>query len=229
MGYQMGDLEDKKIAVIAGASGLVGMEVLKLLIESDIYDRIRVVTRKKLNLNHDKVKQYIIDFDDPVAYKQLIQGDDLFLCLGTTMKQAGSKEAFYKVDYTYTYEMASHGADNGMRNLFLISAMGANEKSLFYYNRVKGEVEKSISNLKSYQSIHIFRPSLLLGKRKERRKGEEIGAVIGLFFRSMLGSIGANFHPIEVEKVALYMYQTAKNPQQGFHIHLSKKFQLMSN
>jgi uncharacterized protein YbjT (DUF2867 family) len=221
----MEEVDRNKVAVIAGASGLVGGHLLNFLIDSKDYDLIRVITRKKLSIINDKVKQYIIDFDNPDSYKNLIQGDDLFLCLGTTMKKAGSQSAFHKVDYTYTTDLAKCGAVNGISNIFLISAMGANSKSLFFYNRVKGDAENYIGQLSQYESLHFFRPSLLLGERTEKRKGEEVGAVIGQFFRSLLGRIGANYHPIEAKKVAKYVYQTALNPSKGIHIYQSKEFQ----
>ncbi|UCD83246.1 MAG: oxidoreductase, partial [Deltaproteobacteria bacterium] len=161
-------------ALLVGASGLTGGHCLRFLLESDLYDKVTVLGRTPLSLEHIKLQQHAIDFDNLEKHSGLITATDIFCCLGTTMKQAGSKDAFYRVDCTYPSEIARIAVGNGSERYLIVTAIGANSKSLFFYNRVKGDVENSVSKL-PFRGIYIFRPSILLGNRKESRRGEEIG------------------------------------------------------
>jgi uncharacterized protein YbjT (DUF2867 family) len=193
-----------KTALVVGATGLIGKHLTIKLLASNFYSKIKVLVRKPLDINHPNLEQIVVDFNNLDTSK--IVADDVFCCLGTTMKQAGSKPAFYKVDFTYPVEIAKAALANGAKQYIIVTAMGADEKSMVYYNRVKGEVEKALSDL-HYPTLLIFRPSMLLGERKEPRLGEKIGKVV----MSLIGFMTPDkYKAIEGEKVANAMMLLAQ-------------------
>jgi uncharacterized protein YbjT (DUF2867 family) len=211
-----------KTALVLGASGLIGSLLTDLLLKSPEYSQVTLLLRRKTNRSHAKLRQEVIDFDAPVADK--IRGDDVFCCLGTTIKVAGSKEAFYKVDCTYPYEMARLARQNGSSQFLLVTAIGANSKSSIFYNRVKGEVEEKITSL-GFPTFCIFRPSLLLGERKEVRMGEKIGgAITKIFSGLMIGGL-KKYKPIQASKVAVAMGIIASRNLKGQHVFESDTLQ----
>ncbi|WP_394995837.1 oxidoreductase [Emticicia sp.] len=185
-----------KTALVVGATGLIGKHLTIRLLTSNFYSKVKVLIRKPLNINHPNLEQIIFDFDSLDSSK--IIADDIFCCLGTTMKQAGSKAAFYKVDFTYPFAIAKAALENGAKQYLIVTAMGADEKSIIYYNRVKGEIEKAISDL-HYPTLLIFRPSMLLGEREEPRMGEKIGKIL---MKAVNFIIPKRYKAIESEKVA---------------------------
>ena len=148
--------------------------------------------------------------------------DRVFCCLGTTIKVAGSKEAFYKVDYTYVVESARIAKSMGVAGFSVVTAMGSNSKSRIFYNRVKGEVESSLESL-GFSSLQIFRPSLLLGERKDFRRGEKIGGVISRAFSFAFVKSLKKYKPIQGILVAKSMLAHAKSPKIGLEIIESDK------
>jgi len=218
----------KKTALLVGATGLVGSELLFQMINDDYYEEIVVIARQKINIIHPKLTQYIIDFDNLDTYAHLIKATDVYCCLGTTIKKAKSKEKFFQVDYSYPTEIAKIAKFNGTSCFTIVTAMGACMHSTFYYNRVKGEVEEAIGHLQ-FKSCNIIRPSLLLGERQEFRLGEEIGKVVakGLEF-IMVGGL-KKYKPIEASVVALAMYEISKEKREGFHIFESAYLQEVYN
>jgi len=208
---------ESKTAIIAGATGLVGKQLLNGLLENNRYKKVISLVRNKVPLNHPKLEQIVIDFDklDEVAPK--LQGEDFFCCLGTTMKKAGSKENFAKVDYLYPVNLASIAQKNKAEKYLLISAMGANKDSKFFYNKVKGEVEEGVSG-KNIESIFIFRPSLLMGEREEERMGEKIATkVVAPLSRLFIGPL-EKYKPIHAKEVADGMIKMANKDLKGQHI-----------
>jgi uncharacterized protein YbjT (DUF2867 family) len=161
-------------AIVIGATGLVGSELTRLLSANEQFERIKVFIRRPLEVKLPKVEEYVINFDRPEQWKGLVNGDILFSALGTTLKQAGSKGAQFKVDYKYQYNFAKVASDNGVPNYILISAAGASSSSRIFYSRIKGNLEKDVKKL-LFQYITILRPGLLTGNRKEKRMGEQIG------------------------------------------------------
>jgi nucleoside-diphosphate-sugar epimerase len=155
-------------ACIIGANGLVGSLLLEALALEKKYDNIITLSRKPILRVSDKHFPYVIDFDNLKEYSFLFDTDDLFICIGTTLKKAGSKKQFIKIDKGFAIQSAEHFSSLGGKRVFLISAAGANPKSSIFYNRIKGEVEKAILDMK-FSSCYIFRPGLLLGERKEKR------------------------------------------------------------
>lgn len=193
-----------KTALVVGASGLIGKHLTHKLLASQYYNKVTIIVRKKLAIEHQKLEQLVMDFDNLDASK--IVADDIFCCLGTTMKQAGSKDAFYKVDFTYPLNFAKAGLANGTKQFLVITAMGADEKSWIYYNRVKGEIEKALSDL-HFPTPIILRPSMLAGERENPRMGEKIGKVVMDFFAPLIPD---NYKVIAGEKVAQAMLELAQ-------------------
>jgi uncharacterized protein YbjT (DUF2867 family) len=159
-----------KTALLLGATGLTGSFLLQELLQNNNYSTIHVYVRTKLNIQHEKLQQHIINFDE---LETAVQATDVFCCLGTTIKKAGSKKAFEKVDYQYPLKIATLQYKAGSKNFFIISAMGANATSIFFYNRTKGKIEEALKKV-GFNTLGIFRPSLIAGNRKEKRLAESL-------------------------------------------------------
>lgn len=216
-----------KIALIFGSSGLTGSILLSHLLGSPDYDKVKIFVRKPISLQHPKLEQIITDFEKIKDVSHQITGDEIYLCLGTTMAKAGSKEAFYKVDYTYTIQAATLAYENGVNHAILISSMGADPNSLIYYSKVKGGVEKSLG-LIPFQSISVVRPSLLLGERKEHRLGEKTWAFMSKLFSVLFVGPLMKYKPITADAVARAMINIASKNKSGFNIYESDKLNIIS-
>ena len=208
-----------KTALVVGASGLIGNLLTIKLLENKLYFNIKILVRKKLDLSHPNLEQIIVDFDNLDTAK--IVADDVFCCLGTTMKIAGSKAAFYKVDFTFPLAIAKAALKNGAKQYLIVTAMGADRQSRIYYNQVKGETEKALSDL-HYPTLLIFRPSMLSGNRIESRLGERIGSAFMRFFDPL---IPAKYKIIEGSKVAQAMLSLAQKDLKNEHILESDSLQ----
>lgn len=209
-----------KTAVIIGSTGLTGSQLLKTLLSNDAYGRVITLVRRSSKISHPKLVQYVVDFDNPESYEELIEGNDMFCCLGTTIKKAGTEEAFEKVDLLYPIQFARAAANKGIKQYSIISALGANPKSGNFYLRTKGKCEDELRKL-PFQSISIFRPSLLLGNRKEVRIGEKLAEyAMKLFSVFFIGSL-RKYRAINVKKVAYAMFRIAQQNTIGYHIYES--------
>jgi len=217
---------EKRIALIAGATGLVGNALLQQLLADDHYEKIIAITRKPLALTHPKLSQQQVDFDKIESFNPGFQVDDVFCALGTTINTAGSQEAFYKVDFTYVTTLGKWCETNGVKRFLVVSAMGADAKSGIFYNRVKGEIEKALSGLNIPQ-IQVFRPSLLMGTRQEKRTGEKIAQVVmgalGFLFAGPL----LKYKGIRADVVAKAMIKAANSNTEIFRIYDSGEMQQM--
>ncbi|MBT1703872.1 NAD-dependent epimerase/dehydratase family protein [Chryseosolibacter indicus] len=210
-----------KTALIAGATGLIGKQLLTLLLATNRYDKVIALTRKDLNINSSKLIELKVDFTDFDKYADQLQADDVFCCLGTTMAKAKTKQKFYEVDYSYPLRIGLATKLSGAKQYFLVSALGADKNSGIYYNKVKGEVEEAITNV-AFESFHIFRPSLLLGDRAEKRTGEDAAKFVYKFFGFL---IPGKYKGIEASKVARAMLHYASQEKDGKFIHESKDLQ----
>ena len=170
-------MKNNKTAVVIGATGLVGKQLVSQLIDNPFFSKITVLVRRSTQISHEKLNEVIVDFDDLESVSSSIKGYVLFSCMGTTIKQAKTKDNQYKVDYTYQYETARIAAENKISTYVLVSSTGANVSSSVFYSRIKGELEEAISKL-PFDKIKILRPSVLMGKRNEFRLGETIGIAI---------------------------------------------------
>lgn len=211
-----------KTALVAGSTGLIGSQLLQLLLTDTYYDVVKAISRKPLEISHSRLENIVLDFDRMAEYRDKLKADDVFCCLGTTIKKVKTKEKFRKVDFDYPLELARLTKMNGAEQYLLISALGADKKSNIFYNQVKGEVEEAISEI-DFKSYHIFRPSLLMGDRKESRSGEDAGKV---FFKYFGFLVPAKYKGIESGKVARAMQKFAAEHQHGLHIHESKELQV---
>ncbi len=204
--------DSRYTALIAGASGMTGRELLKQLLEDDRYDKIITLVRKPSGLLHPKLEEQIFDFDKPDDSR--IHADHVFCCLGTTIGKAGSREAFYKVDFSYPLELAEMAEKKQVDFFGIITATGADSKSLFFYNRVKGDIENALRKT-GLRKLGIFRPSMLLGDRKEARTGERIGQVVMAWLDWITPK---KYKAIQASKVASSMIDAAFEPWQGARV-----------
>ena len=217
--------KNNKIALVFGASGLVGGHLLDELAKNRNYKKVYSFGRRKLGIDDGKTEELIIDFNNMSDSGHLIKGDDIFICLGTTIKAAGSQEAFRKVDFEYIYQAAQIAAQNGTNQLLLVSSVGADSKSSVFYSKVKGETEDAVKQM-PFWSVRIFQPSLLLGKREESRIAEGIGQSVGRFINRLTTDLFDLYQPVEAENVAKAMVIAAQELEGGiktYQSHIIKK------
>ena len=191
-----------RTANVIGATGLVGGKLVNQLLHDTRFEKVRVFVRRSTGINNSKLEEHIVDFDAPDKWKKLVTGDVLYSAMGTTLKTAGSKDAQYKIDYTYQYQAAKNAAVNNVKEYVLISAAGSSPDSKIFYSKIKGELEQAIKKL-PFETIHIIRPGMLSGERKQVRTGEQLG--IGLMnILSKIPGLG-RLKPIKGEEVAKAM------------------------
>jgi uncharacterized protein YbjT (DUF2867 family) len=213
-----------KTALLLGASGLVGGHCLGFLLEEPSYTRVIVLVRKALPVMHEKLVQYVVDFDKLENLGNCIPVDDVYSCLGTTIKRAGNQEAFRKVDFEYTVKLAALAQHCGATQFLLVSSLGADAHSRIFYNRVKGDVEEAIRKM-PFTAFHVFRPSLLVGERKEHRSGEQAGAVLMKALKPVLIGPLMKYRSIQARDVAQAMVHIAQMDLQGVNIFESQRIQ----
>ena len=195
-------------AIVIGATGLTGSHVLKALLEDRRFAQVKIFVRGSTGITHPKLEEHVIDFENVATWRHLVTGDVLFSALGTTLRQAGGKEAQYKVDYTYQYKFAEAAQQNRVPVYVLISSTSASAESPFFYMRMKGELERAVKKL-AFHHIHILQPGLLFGERKEKRMGESLAFVV-ISFLNRLG-LFKNMRPIHGSSLAQAMINISFN------------------
>jgi uncharacterized protein YbjT (DUF2867 family) len=213
-----------KTAIIAGASGLVGTALVNQLIDNSDYAKIHLLVRNPLNISSEKIVEHIVDFenldqlniDEPIHHA--------FCLLGTTIKKAKTKESFRKVDFEYVYNFAKKARELNVNKFLVVSALGANPKSAIFYNRVKGEIENELKAL-DFMHYFIFRPSLLMGNRKENRAGEKTAIAIYKVINPLFIGKLNKYKGIQAKQVAKGMVHTALYNDLPFEIVESNKIQ----
>lgn len=208
---------DERTALVLGATGLVGARLLACLLADPAWARVVVLGRRATGEAHPKLEEHLIDFDHLEDHAGRFAADDLFCCLGTTIKQAGSEDAFRRVDYVYAFEAARLAANAGAEQLLVVSSLGANPRSRTFYLRIKGELEKNLARL-TFRSTVFFRPSFLLGARAQPRPLETLmaGFLRGLWWL-IIGPLG-RYRPIAADDVAAAMVEVARARQAGTRI-----------
>lgn len=204
-----------RTALVVGATGLTGGHCLELLLNDDAYDKVTVLARRALSTTHRKLTQYCVDFDNLNDATELITADDVFCCLGTTIKKAGSKDAFRKVDKVYPAELARLASANRCKQFLVISAPESNPHSPFFYGRVKAEMEQAISAYVFTQGTYIFRPSLLIGERDETRFVENLATKAFTTLPFLFAGPLKKLRPIDAKAVAGAMIIAAKSAPGG--------------
>lgn len=198
----------KLTANVLGATGLVGTQLVALLLENTNFEKVRIFVRRNTNIKHPKLEQHIVDFEDEKIWKTQLKGDVLFSALGTTLKQAGSKEKQYKIDFTLNYDFARAAKANGIENYVLVSSVGANSKSRIFYTRIKGELDDAVGKI-GFENLVILRPSSLTGNRQEKRMGEIITIPMATFFTKF---VFKKYRPIKDVIVAQAMINAVLAP-----------------
>lgn len=217
----------RRKALLLGATGLVGGHCLDKLLADAVYGKVVALGRRPLPLEHEKLEQHTIDFARLAEFAPLLQTQDVFSCLGTTIRKAGTREAFREVDYTYQYEAARLAAQAGAEQLLLISSMGADARSFIFYNRVKGELEDAVSKL-PLRGVQIFRPSLLLGAREEFRRGERVSEYAMKTFSFLMVGPLEKYRPVQASAVASAMLNIAKEHPAGINVFESDRISAMA-
>jgi len=203
------------IAIVIGATGATGTALLEQLIIDNLFSKIIVFSRTKPLISSDKIIVNIVDFEKIELWKHKIIGDVIFSALGTTKKDAGSKEAQYKVDFTYQYKIAISAAENKVRKILLVSSIGANKNSIFFYPKIKGELEIEVKKL-SFEGIYIFQPPLLIRQKEKIRLNEK---VLILLFR-VLNKLGIllSQRPMDITILAKKMVLISKKESKQKYI-----------
>jgi uncharacterized protein YbjT (DUF2867 family) len=199
-------------AVVLGASGLVGGHLVRLLREDPVYSAVVLLSRRPLGLHAGKVQEAIVSFDQPESFRPLVAVDDVFCCLGTTMKKAGSEEAFRKVDFDAPLAVAREARAAGAGQYLIVTAVGADTRSRVFYSRVKGEIENALRALEFPRGLKIFRPSMLVGDRTEPRPAERMAMVVMRATRPVFVGGMARYRAIDASAVARAMLKAATEP-----------------
>ena len=189
-------------AIVIGATGAVGRFLVSQLLENSRIKSVTIFVRKNITSENKKLIVHKIDFSNISKHRDKIVGDVLFSAMGTTLKDAGSKKKQYLVDYTYQYNFAKIASENGVKQYSLVSSMGANTRSLFFYPKIKGILEENVANL-SFERVQIFRPASLIRPLTLLRKNEKIIVSIIIFFNKL--NLFTAIKPLDVEDLAKFM------------------------
>lgn len=198
-------------AIIIGATGAVGKDLLHKLIGDDRYSEIVALVRREPTISHEKLRAHIVDFESPDTWSHLVTGDVLFATLGTTLKQAGSKEAQWRIDHGYTLDAARAAHDNGVPHVVLVTSAGADHTSSIFYLRMKGAIENDVRAL-GFPSLTIIRPPSLIRPHTDRL-GEKI--TVPLFRFLNIFGIARGMRPISTASVAAAMANVGAETQEG--------------
>lgn len=211
-------LDNMKKAIVFGASGFIGSFLLAYLLDDPYYEEVIIVVRKPLDIHHPKLTTLVGDFASLPSLRERLIGDDVFIALGTTQKNTPDKVLYYQVDHDYPIRAATLAKENGASSVLLVSAVGPDLQSKVFYLRTKAETERDLAAL-GYSHTHIFRPSMLMGNRKEKRPLEKF--LIGLFriINPLFAGSLSKYRGIEGKDLAKAMVAAAKNTDVRFKIY----------
>jgi uncharacterized protein YbjT (DUF2867 family) len=218
---------NKRIALVFGSTGLIGNLLLDELLDSDSYQAVKLFVRQPTEISHPKISEYVSDFSNPASFSEQMMGDDLFICLGTTIRKAGTIKRMEEIDRDLPVMIADTASKNGVKRIAIVSSLGAKHDSHNYYLRIKGEMEREIMKLK-FENTAIVRPSILLGERREKRKGEAAGKIIMKIFNPLLHGSLKKYRGIHGRDVAKAMISIL-HEDMGKNIYESHDLQRIAN
>jgi uncharacterized protein YbjT (DUF2867 family) len=207
----------QKNVLLIGASGLIGSELLQLLLRDDKIKTVKAFVRKPLDIKDQKLREILVNFEHLEDFKDEFQGDSLFCCIGTTRKQTPDLAAYKAIDYGIVLSAANLARSNQVPQVHLVSAIGADASSKIFYNRLKGEIEKDIIRL-NFPSAFIYQPAMLIGKRLELRPFEFISQLIMPVFDLFLFGTSKKYHSIKAIQVAKSMVTNFSTTKKGVTI-----------
>ena len=211
-------------AIIAGATGLIGNELLNILLENSDYQEVLILTRSEVSISHKKLVQLVVDFDRLEKYADAITGDAIFCCLGSTKKKTPRMADYRKVDFQYPVELGEIATANHIKQYHLVSAIGADMHSANFYTKMKGETEYALIHL-GLPCLHIYQPSALTGQRKEKRLLEGLALGFMAIVNPLLIGRYKKYRSIAAKTVAKAIYNQSLKPQNGLFIHPSDHIQ----
>ena len=197
-----------KTALVFGSSGLVGSHLVRLLNKNSNYEKIKLFVRSTSEIKTSKIEIINTDFNNLSNHKEDINGDDCFFCIGTTKKNTPDKDEYRRIEYDIPVEIAKIAKSNSINSFFYVSSGFADPKSSSAYLKNKGQVEEELIKL-NFSILGIMRPSFLVGNRKEKRPGEEVGIFFFKIFSPLLLGPLKKMRPIQSEKVAKVMIKVA--------------------
>jgi uncharacterized protein YbjT (DUF2867 family) len=206
-----------KKAIVLGASGLIGNQLVRLLLEDDSFSQVTLFVRKELSFSSNKLQQIILNFNDLEKHQNQFDGSVLFLCLGTTRKKTPNLEDYRAIDYGITLRAAKLAKSAGVEEVHLISAIGADSNSRIFYNRLKGEIETELKNI-GFASTYIYQPSMLIGSRNESRPAELFFQKLMPFFDLFLRGKNAKYHSVTALKLAQALLNHHRKAEKGAHV-----------
>ncbi|MGD9930479.1 MAG: NAD(P)H-binding protein [Mangrovibacterium sp.] len=215
-------MNTQQTALVAGATGLVGKQLVNTLLADNRFGEVIVFTRRKTGFIHPKLTEHLIDFDKPQSWAERVKGDVLFSCLGTTLKAAGSKEKQYRVDFSYQYELAKAASTNKVGVLILVSSAGADPNSRIFYSRMKGELDEAVQQL-NFKKTVILRPSILDGNRQPKRPTEAFSLSLA---RVLTRFVMKKYRPVADKTVARAMVNSVFSESKKTIFELDEIFAL---
>lgn len=214
-------------AVVLGATGLVGSQLVRQLVQDPEYGKVTALVRRPMGWSHSVLEEIITDFDKLDEYQGAFSADVVYCCLGTTIKTAGSKAAFRLVDLDYPLAAAQLAKQAGVRTYAVISSLGADGSSPFFYSRVKGEMERRLDEM-GFPSLYIVRPSLLLGDRTENRPGERAASAVSRTLPFLFSGPFRKYKPVEAGVVAAAMRGAVQRGEPGIRIYPSAELSALA-
>ena len=216
-----------RTVVLAGASGLVGSSLLHLLLNENRIDQVVTLGRNPLLLKHNKLVEKIVSFNDVESWRGLIKGSAVFCCLGSTRKKTPDLNEYRKVDYTYPLLMAKFASEHKVDQYHIVSALGSNPDSYNFYTKLKGEIERDLKKV-PFKSLHIYKPSLITGERKEKRTLEAMGAAIMRIIDPLLAGRLRKYRSIKAESIAKAMLKQYLKDLEGTYVYPSDRIKQLA-
>lgn len=214
-------------AIIAGSTGLIGSKLLQILLRESFYDEVFILVRKKIDFDHKKITQLVVNFDQLDSYADTLTGHALFSCLGTTNAKTPDKTIYRHIDHDYPVHLAQLALKNGIGQYHLVSSIGADTGSPFFYTKTKGETEADIRQL-GLPALYIYRPSMLTGDRQEKRSMEKALIALYKIIDPLLFGSWKKYRSIAGETVAMAMYKQSTKNNTGTFIYESDKIKQLS-